>query len=141
MRIAKMLNHKFMMEHQVLMGTEQIPLEMGNYFHAFSVNVQPNSHMVLIGTLNTQKQVEARVMMPGLGTNIFANVGIARPDWAGSMVRIDGTRKGTDYAMNVAMTGTASLASNARISYMQSLTRRLSAGGMSCQTFWLCVGI
>ena len=128
-----MLNHKFMMEHQVLMGTEQIPLEIGNYFHAFSVNVQPNAHMVLVGTVNTQKQVEARVIMPGLGTNIFANLGLARPNWAGSMIRIDGTRKGTDYAITAAVTGTASVASSARISYMQSLTRRLSVGGMSGQ--------
>ena len=121
-----------MLEHHTVMGTSQIPLDFGNYLHALLVHVQPNSHMALVGRIDTWKQMEARVMMPALGVNLICHLSGARPNWGGSSIQIDGTHKGTDYVLTTVLTGSSR--PSGRISYMQSLTRRLAIGGMFDQS-------
>jgi len=128
LKLGKILNHRFMLEHHTVMGTSQIPLDFGNYLHALLVHVQPNSHMALVGRIDTWKQMEARVMMPALGVNVICHLSGARPNWGGSSIQIDGTHKGTDYVLTTVLTGSSR--PSGRISYMQSLTRRLAIGGM-----------
>ena len=129
-KLGKMLNHQFVMEHHTIMGSSDIPLEYGNSIHTLSANVQANSHMLLMGRIDTWKQLQAHMILPALGIKVSGNV-VGQKNWAQSSLNFEGTHKGTDYVL----TGTVSAhrsrrTSDMKISYTQSLTSQLAVGGL-----------